>query len=85
MGWEDEDGNEHELDEGLDPEGPSAEDLHRFGDEMTVCPSCGSEIYDQAELCHVCGHAIERGGGGPPAWVVVAAVLVIIGLLLIAI
>ncbi|MFT5424363.1 MAG: hypothetical protein ACI89L_002158 [Phycisphaerales bacterium] len=85
MNWQDDTGDDHDLNEGLDPDGPSAEDLHRFGDEMSVCPSCNSEIYDQAELCHVCGHMIERESSGPPAWVVVAAVLVIIGLLLIAI
>lgn len=71
------------LDEGLDPDGPSAEDLERFGSETDACPECGSEVYDQAELCHVCGHAIERGPGSIPTWVGVAAAVGVLGLLLV--
>lgn len=44
-----------DLAEGLDPDGPSADDLHRFGDEMTRCAACGREVYDQAEVCAHCG------------------------------
>jgi len=54
----DEDGfDPADLGEGLDPEGPSAADLERFGGETITCPVCGVETYDQAELCHNCGAA----------------------------
>lgn len=68
-----------------DPEGPSPEDLERFGDEFRTCPSCGSDVYDQAELCHVCGHAFEEPAGKPPVWILIVlaiALLAMLGLLL---
>lgn len=64
-----------DIDEGLDPEGPSAEDLDRFGDEFTACPNCGSLIYDQAEICPRCGEAIIRQAHRPPIWVWIALIL----------
>lgn len=66
-----------DIAEGLDPEGPSAEDLDRFGDEMVRCPHCGKAIYDQAELCPHCGMAIERPPGRVPAWAVALVVLLV--------
>jgi hypothetical protein len=37
-------------------EGPSPEDLERFGgDAGGVCPKCGGEVSDLAELCPHCG------------------------------
>ena len=74
------------LDEGLDPEGPSAEDLERFGDEMRRCPSCGEDVYDQAELCTNCGHAFEddpRGSAGK-LWVIVAGVIALVAFTILA-
>ena len=47
---------ESDYDEGLDPEGPSAEDLDRFGSEYRRCASCGASFYDQATVCPSCGH-----------------------------
>lgn len=39
-------------------EGPSPEDLARFGDaaerETGFCPDCGAEIWDQADVCPKC-------------------------------
>jgi|GEM_PF-1052823 len=46
------------YDEGLDPEGPSADDLDRFGSEFITCPNCHAEIYDQAPQCPHCRHSI---------------------------
>ncbi|MEM7622055.1 MAG: hypothetical protein AAF235_02510 [Planctomycetota bacterium] len=64
--------------DGLDPEGPSPDDLERFGDELDACPSCGRDIYDQVEMCPFCGSAIERTPSkSAPAVVVIAIVLVV--------
>ena len=72
---------EPELDEGLDPEGPSAADLDRFGGESVVCPECGFEVYDQAEVCPRCGRALTTlGGERASRWVVVVIVVVLAGL-----
>ncbi len=49
------DDRDWDLSEGLDPEGPSAHDLDRFGSELRTCPNCKSTIYDQAEMCPECG------------------------------
>ncbi|MEM9064995.1 MAG: hypothetical protein AAGB51_05840 [Planctomycetota bacterium] len=78
-GWDDGD-----LSEGLDPEGPSAADLDRFGGETVTCPVCNQETYDQAELCHICGAALVVGSSAPKAtfWTVLVGV-VIFGLIAI--
>ncbi|MEO0513319.1 MAG: hypothetical protein AAF108_10560 [Planctomycetota bacterium] len=44
--------------EGLDPEGPSAIDLERFGSETRFCPTCSAEVWDQTDVCHECGGTI---------------------------
>ena len=46
-------------------EGPSPEDLNRFGGDTAHCPECGEEIWDQAEFCPACrthlgGHTSSR-------------------------
>lgn len=41
-------------------EGPSEEDLRRFGDDQSgYCPECGAEIWDDAPACPSCGTWIE--------------------------
>lgn len=71
--------DEPSFDEGLDPEGPSAADLERFGDEFITCPSCGADVYDQATSCARCGHVLL---GEKPrttsigVWVIVVLVLI---------
>ena len=79
MEWNDDEG----LDSGLDPDGPSAEDLDRFGGEFVTCPSCGNEIYDQAPVCHVCGEVLQDESSGVPGWAALAAAAVIVGLLIV--
>ncbi len=68
-----------DLAEGLDPNGPSADDLDRFGDEMTTCASCGRDVYDQSEICPICGGFVHEQTK-TPAWAI-AIVLLMVGLL----
>ena len=66
--------------EGLDPDGPSPEDLERFGSELRTCPECGSDVYDQAEMCPVCGRALSQPSSGPGA-LTIAIALVLVAML----
>lgn len=72
-----------EFDEGLDPDGPSAADLERFGSEHKGCPECGSEVYEEIELCPHCGHAFEEPAGTPGRWVALVALVVVIAFLIL--
>jgi predicted amidophosphoribosyltransferase len=43
-------------------EGPSDDDLNRFGNEGSQsgwCPDCDAEVYDEAEFCQECGNQIS--------------------------
>ncbi|KAA0213741.1 MAG: zinc ribbon domain-containing protein [Leptolyngbya sp. PLA3] len=73
MQWQDSD-----IGEGLDPDGPSAEDLDRFGDEFRTCPNCGRQIYDQADICPHCREAIIDKPAGAKWWVILVVVIVLI-------
>ena len=67
---------------------PSEEDVERFGDVTFKCPECGTELYDDVELCWNCGHAIGarvHAGEGIPRWVMIVAVLVALGMALLLI
>ena len=75
-------GHEPRLDEGLDPEGPSAADLDRFGSEFTTCPRCSEEFYDQADTCPHCGDAMLHDATGLPKWAVFTVILVLGALVL---
>jgi uncharacterized C2H2 Zn-finger protein len=70
-----------DIAEGLDPDGPSAADLDRFGDEMVTCPSCRKKFYDQAELCPHCGHVMEAPEKRLPLSVILVVVVLIAVLL----
>lgn len=70
-----------DLDEGLDPEGPSSADLDRFGDEFRTCPECGADVYDQSPLCPECGHAFGNPTGPTPVWILTAAIAVVAAIL----
>jgi hypothetical protein len=53
--WDpDEDPMAEAFDEDLDPEGPSREDLARFGRETLPCPHCGREVHADAAACPRC-------------------------------
>ena len=68
------------LDDDLDPEGPSADDLERFSGEHRACPSCGSEVYDEATICPVCRTPVDTGHDGG----LKLGLIVVVGLILIA-
>jgi uncharacterized protein (DUF983 family) len=68
-------------DEGLDPEGPSRADIERFADESRRCPSCGEDVYEDAQLCQVCGHAFEDRPGKTPPWVLIVSAVLLLALL----
>ena len=46
------------LDDPLDPEGPSIEDLRRLDSIRARCPACGGEIYDDTSICPFCHELI---------------------------
>jgi hypothetical protein len=66
-----------------DDEGPTAEDIERFGSVTVTCKECGQDLFDDAAVCWNCGRAVLAGdrSGGLKPWVVLVAVLVVIGLL----
>jgi len=75
------------LDEEEDFESPSEEDIQRFSDVTTICPECHSEIYDDTEICPICGYNLSQARHRPSAfqiWVIVILVLILSGGLLIA-
>jgi uncharacterized paraquat-inducible protein A len=39
-------------------EGPSPEDLERLDTPTRACPECRKQVYDDAEVCYHCGHAM---------------------------
>jgi hypothetical protein len=84
--WGDHSGNgpddrDWDLAEGLDPEGPSAADLDKFGSELDTCPNCSSTIYDQSEICPECGWYLGELEKSVSLWVFVGVVGLIVILL----
>lgn len=64
-------------------EGPSADDLERFGGVTHTCPNCGKEVFDDAETCYHCGEAMmARRSGGPPLWVAVTSVVLLVAFMI---
>ncbi len=64
-------------------EGPSEEDIERFGDVTQRCPKCGTELYDDVMSCWSCGHDLAAVDGGKrlsQRWVVGIMILVMLGL-----
>jgi len=66
--------------EDADPDGPSEEDIERFGDVTVKCPECGTELFDDVAVCWKCGRALQAGTpdeSRAPVWFIAAAILVI--------
>ena len=66
-------------------EAPSEEDLERFGDVTQKCPRCGTELYDDVEVCWKCGHALLSAPASrtPAALIVVLIVVMVVILTLV--
>lgn len=62
-------------------EEPNAHDLERFGGATRVCPACKKEVYDDAEICHECGHAFLVRSEHP-AWVAPVMIAIVVAFLL---
>ena len=63
-----------------DAECPSDEDMDQFSGVTRTCPECKTEVYDEAEICHNCGHAFSTmgaAGKGLPTWAIVTLVGVV--------
>lgn len=58
-------------------EGPQDADIDRFGGETRPCPKCGTDLYDEAEWCHKCGHVLTPADTKVPAWVMITAATLI--------
>ena len=71
-------------------EGPSPEDIERFGSDEGYCPKCGEAVWDQAPVCPGCGeHISGRTSSRPPElrqgrqrWIIAVALIVLLGFLL---
>lgn len=65
-------------------EGPSAEDIERFGDVTQRCPNCDTELFDDVAVCWNCGHALsDSRSSGPSRWTIVVVVLVVVAILIV--
>lgn len=65
-------------------EGPSAEDLDRFGGDTIRCASCNEELYHDAAFCPSCGEVTDQGSESKPKrWVVVTGVIALLAFVLI--
>lgn len=63
-------------------EGPSADDIERFGNVTRRCPECGKDVFDDVAICYHCGYAMEKTAapGKTPVWVIVTVVLVMVSI-----
>jgi hypothetical protein len=63
-------------------EGPSADDLARFGHETAYCPHCGAEVWDDAQQCPSCQQWMEQPAAINPRTRAIKQAI-IVGLLLL--
>lgn len=72
-----------DYDDNLDPDGPSAADIARFDRDGSDCPSCGSEVFDDATVCPICGELLADGGATTKPWAAIVAGLILLAFVLI--
>lgn len=65
----------------LQDEGPQEIDLQELGGDdsvdVTICPACGAEVYEDAERCGACGQYLVRSQvarSAVPWWWIVLAI-----------
>lgn len=72
-----------------DDDGPSPEDLERFGGQTRTCPECRKEVFDDTAICYHCGHAFEGTADGAPGrprpWIIVTVVLLVLAFVFFAV
>lgn len=74
-----------DIDDEID-EGPTPEDIAHFDSATRTCPACKEEVYDDAEVCWKCGHAMSAAEDTKsPVWIIVTAVIALGALLFILI
>lgn len=65
-----------------DDDGPSPEDIERFGSVTRTCPECRKEVFDDTAICYHCGHAFERtaegSAGSGKRWAVITGIILIV-------
>jgi len=67
-------------------EGPSEEDVARFGDVTRSCPACGTVLMDDVGVCWKCGHDLDAPRPNDPSarwkmFIIVILILAFFGLL----
>lgn len=79
-------GHHNSNDDDID-EGPSSEDLDALDHESAICPDCGAEIWDAAEICPKCFAYIGGNAGTrrpAPVWMRQGLIiLLVVGLIII--
>lgn len=70
-----------------DDDGPSQEDLRRFGGEHAYCPDCGAQVWDQADVCPKCyaylgGDTARRRSTSKREWRKLVLVILLVALLI---
>lgn len=71
-----------DLDENEDPD-ESDQDGDEDSSDISPCPRCGREIYEDAERCPYCGHYVTMDTirHGKAWWFVLAAVLALLAVI----
>jgi predicted amidophosphoribosyltransferase len=56
---------------------PRQADIDALDDVSKPCPECRADLYDDAEVCWKCGHALRGEAAPPKAWVKWAAIVLL--------
>lgn len=70
---------DHAPEFGLPDDGPSDDDIDRFGGVTQNCWRCGTELYDDATVCWNCQASVGPGGtrgGRTPVWAIAVGIAV---------